>query len=44
MNGHDDLKEEEEPKKKKLTLKQLFEGKPKVVEKKAKMKKNSNKK
>tara|TARA_R110000824_G_scaffold750_2_gene4699 strand:+ start:152 stop:316 length:165 start_codon:yes stop_codon:yes gene_type:complete len=44
MNGHDDLKEEEdEPKKKKLTLKQLFDGKPKVVKNKA-IKKNLNKK
>ncbi len=34
MTGHDDLKEDEEPKKKKLSLKQLFDGEPKIIRKK----------
>ena len=34
MHGHDDLMEDEEPKKKKLSLKQLFDGVPKTIKKK----------
>lgn len=48
MTGHDDLQEDEEPKKKKLSLKQLFDGEPKVISKKKTdkkvMKKKLNKK
>ena len=34
MHGHDDLMDDEEPKKKKLSLKQLFDGVPKIIKKK----------
>lgn len=48
MTGHEDLQEDEEPKKKKLSLKQLFDGEPKVISKKKTdkkvMKKKLNKK
>ena len=48
MTGHEDLQEDEEPKKKKLALKQVFDGEPKVISKKKTdkkvMKKKLNKK
>jgi hypothetical protein len=48
MTGHEDLQEDEEPKKKKISLKQLFDGEPKVISKKKTdkkvMKKKLNKK
>lgn len=44
MHGHDDLKDDdEEPKKKKLSLKQIFDGEPKIIKKKKKEKAKTEK-